>query len=378
MDAKKAAGYFTDGEVPDARTTSRRPRAAACDGSAVARLARVVRCCPPAADPRALRATSPTAVDRRTVAPFPHRSRAPRRGRRASSRASRASGYPDLAIPYHSRWRHFEAGGVDRRGGSNARCRTLAAERARAHRPRGRQRAARRRRRSGMALRRGGDRPALHALRRARRRELPRVRATARSPRRRAIRFASMPRRWPPSTRRRSARCSRCATTIRSSGSTAAPRCCDGWARALATGAQRAGRRSTTALTRDGRARSASTPPILRALLDMLGPIWLTGSALDGVALGDAWQHPHAGGDGPTRGLGAVPQAVAVARRIRCSSRSNGPASTVTDRDALTGAARVSQRRAACSTPACSRCATPRTPPPRGTSAASSSSSGAR
>ena len=23
--------------------------------------------------------------------------------------------YPDLAIPYHSRWRHFEAGGVDRR-----------------------------------------------------------------------------------------------------------------------------------------------------------------------------------------------------------------------------------------------------------------------
>src|SRR5262245_29378584 len=24
--------------------------------------------------------------------------------------------YPDLRIPYHSRWRHFEAGGVDRRG----------------------------------------------------------------------------------------------------------------------------------------------------------------------------------------------------------------------------------------------------------------------
>ena len=23
--------------------------------------------------------------------------------------------YPDLAIPYHSRWRHFEAGGIDRR-----------------------------------------------------------------------------------------------------------------------------------------------------------------------------------------------------------------------------------------------------------------------
>ena len=24
--------------------------------------------------------------------------------------------FPDLKIPYHSRWRHFEAGGVDRKG----------------------------------------------------------------------------------------------------------------------------------------------------------------------------------------------------------------------------------------------------------------------
>jgi hypothetical protein len=24
--------------------------------------------------------------------------------------------YPDLKVPYHSRWRHFEAGGVDRWG----------------------------------------------------------------------------------------------------------------------------------------------------------------------------------------------------------------------------------------------------------------------
>jgi hypothetical protein len=29
--------------------------------------------------------------------------------------------YPDLRIPYHSRWRHFEAGGVDRRGELDAR-----------------------------------------------------------------------------------------------------------------------------------------------------------------------------------------------------------------------------------------------------------------
>jgi hypothetical protein len=48
--------------------------------------------------------------------------------------------------------------------------------------------------------------------------------------------------------------------------------------------------------------RSVSVTAILRELLDMLGPIWLTGSTLDGIALGDAWQHPHASGDGPTRG----------------------------------------------------------------------------
>ena len=29
--------------------------------------------------------------------------------------------YPDLKIPYHSRWRHFEAGGVDRKGALDAR-----------------------------------------------------------------------------------------------------------------------------------------------------------------------------------------------------------------------------------------------------------------
>ena len=33
--------------------------------------------------------------------------------------------YPDLRIPYHSRWRHFEAGGMDRKAGLDSR---LAAE----------------------------------------------------------------------------------------------------------------------------------------------------------------------------------------------------------------------------------------------------------
>ena len=40
--------------------------------------------------------------------------RLPRRGRRRVADATRER-YPELQIPYHSRWRHFEAGGVDRR-----------------------------------------------------------------------------------------------------------------------------------------------------------------------------------------------------------------------------------------------------------------------
>ena len=42
--------------------------------------------------------------------------------------------FPDLRIPYHSRWRHFEAGGVDRRARLDARLGAIdAAARARAH-----------------------------------------------------------------------------------------------------------------------------------------------------------------------------------------------------------------------------------------------------
>jgi hypothetical protein len=54
------------------------------------------------------------------------------------------------------------------------------------------------------------------------------------------------------------------------------------------------------ALTTHGQSVSASA--ILRALLDLLGPIWLTGNEIDHVPLGDAWRHPHAGGEGATAG----------------------------------------------------------------------------
>ncbi|MEO8132584.1 MAG: URC4/urg3 family protein [Betaproteobacteria bacterium] len=47
---------------------------------------------------------------------------------------------------------------------------------------------------------------------------------------------------------------------------------------------------------------SVSAAGLLQTLLHGLGPIWLSGNALDGVALGDCWRHPNSGGTGPTAG----------------------------------------------------------------------------
>jgi hypothetical protein len=55
-------------------------------------------------------------------------------------------------------------------------------------------------------------------------------------------------------------------------------------------------------LTDAGTRPSVGAAAILRALLDGLGRIWLTPSQLEGIALGDTWRHPHAGGAGPTAG----------------------------------------------------------------------------
>ncbi len=55
-------------------------------------------------------------------------------------------------------------------------------------------------------------------------------------------------------------------------------------------------------VVRDGVQRTVAAPTILRALLDGFSAIWPIGSVQDGVALGDVWRHPHAGGSGPTAG----------------------------------------------------------------------------
>ena len=69
--------------------------------------------------------------------------------------------YPDLAIPYHARWRHFAAGGIDRWGALAARLRGYDrdGDRAAAHRPLHGQRAAGCRRRHCLDLPRARNRP---------------------------------------------------------------------------------------------------------------------------------------------------------------------------------------------------------------------------
>jgi hypothetical protein len=55
-------------------------------------------------------------------------------------------------------------------------------------------------------------------------------------------------------------------------------------------------------LTLENRLKQLPAPQVLQALLDHLGPIWLTASTLQGTSLGDCWQHPLAGGSGLTAG----------------------------------------------------------------------------
>jgi hypothetical protein len=56
------------------------------------------------------------------------------------------------------------------------------------------------------------------------------------------------------------------------------------------------------ALTHHGQNHRLAAPRVLQALLEHLSPIWLTGSVLSGVPLGDCWPHPLAGGSGITAG----------------------------------------------------------------------------
>ena len=56
------------------------------------------------------------------------------------------------------------------------------------------------------------------------------------------------------------------------------------------------------ALTENSSRKSIRADNVLGALLQGLGSIWPSGNQLDGVALGDCWRHPLAGGTGATAG----------------------------------------------------------------------------
>ena len=99
------------------------------------------------------------------------------RSQRLTAQVTRTR-YPDLNVPPHSRFTHFDAGGVRAARGAGARARGAdsghARARARADRRRGHQRAARRRRRRELAVHRVAGPTCACALRGPRRRE-PRV-----------------------------------------------------------------------------------------------------------------------------------------------------------------------------------------------------------
>ncbi|MCC7216909.1 MAG: DUF1688 family protein [Burkholderiales bacterium] len=216
--------------------------------------------------------------------------------------------YPDLAIPYHSRWRHFEAGGIDR--GAELE-RTLAgrsiAERARARidlavvsvlldagagatwRYEEAATGARFTRSEGLGV------ASLRAF------MLGAFSATPGDPLRADARALA------------SIDAGRLAALLQArdgnplvglEGRAALlRRLADALARETQVfGAQARPGALYDTLTAHGTHATVAASALLQALLDGMGAIWPNGSTLAGVALGDTWRHPHAGGEGVTAG----------------------------------------------------------------------------
>jgi hypothetical protein len=214
--------------------------------------------------------------------------------------------YPDLDVPCHSRWRHFETGGLDRKAElDRALAGRNAADRARAHIDLT----------VASVLLDAGAGAAWSFVEAESGQRFTRSEGLAVASFRAFMRGAFSARQDDPLRVDASALATIDAETLASlfQAGTANPLLgLDGRAALL----RRLGSALTTqrdafgdtarpgalfdTLTRTRRAISAST--LLEALLDGLGPIWHRGSALDGAPLGDVWRHPHAGGSGPTAG----------------------------------------------------------------------------
>jgi len=215
--------------------------------------------------------------------------------------------YPDLAIPYHSRWRHFEAGGVDR---AAALARALA----------GRDAAACARARIDLAvisvLLDAGAGAAWRYVEPETGQSFMRSEglgvasfrafmagafsAHADDPLRvdaaalRDVDDASLARVFQASdTNPLVGLDGRAALLRRLGGALATKR------QAFGALARPGGLFDT--LTAGARTTLSATA-LLQTLLDALSGIWLAGNTQDGVALGDTWRHPRAGGDGATAG----------------------------------------------------------------------------
>lgn len=216
--------------------------------------------------------------------------------------------YPDLDVPYHSRWRHFEAGGVDRK-----------AELDRALAGRSAPECARARidltvvsvlldagagpswsfpeaesgqrfmRSEGLAV--ASFRAFMRGAFSARRDDPLRVDAAVLA----AIDATSLGQMFQAGTGNPLVGLAGRAALLRRLGSALIAQ------RDVFGDATRPGALFDS-LTERGARRTVSASTLLEALLDHLGPIWLTGSVLDGAPLGDVWRHPHAGGDGPSAG----------------------------------------------------------------------------
>ena len=215
--------------------------------------------------------------------------------------------YPDLRIPYHSRWRHFEAGGVDRKGELDALL---------AHRDATAQARARIDLTVMSVLLDAGagpgwkyEEPGDEAYSRSEGLGVATFRAFL------AGRFSSDPR---DALRVDAQALQRVddallaqvfqvrddnplvglagrATLMRRLGDTLAAQ-----PEVFGHDGRPGGLYDT--LTQGGQLDRLPAPAVLQALLDHLGPIWLTGSQLQGTPLGDCWPHPHAGGSGLTAG----------------------------------------------------------------------------
>lgn len=214
--------------------------------------------------------------------------------------------YPTLAIPYHSRWRHFEAGGVDRRAWLDERLAGAdAAARARAqidlavvsvlldagagadwswHEAASGQRFARS---EGLGV------ASLHAFAGGLFSSVPDqpLRADAEALMR--IDAATLAQAFQVRADNPLVGLEGRAGLLRRLGAALA-------AQPAVFGADGRPGGLFDVLTAAGRPVEAHA--ILRALLDTLSGIWPAGNALQGVPLGDCWRHPAAGGDGLAAG----------------------------------------------------------------------------